>query len=453
MERFKQELSRAQKSNSEQTSYIDKLKKQNDSFDAKLQESRKQNLVDQAEIKELRARLRVSENERGHLALKSEAGGDAKKLLAALEAKRKEELRERDNRVAELEKSVANEQRRNEVLEDKLLESKGRTQQELNEARKTTSILQSKVVAAEEDVASTRAGAGQREEELIAQLESARTMVQRVAEEYGRLASSTVPKASYDSVKQENYTLQLNASRLQRKFAIADSEAHEMVNLLKVSRDQNRTLEHILRGVWADLDEHTDALSRAFLAIENTPFNEYVELESRLANIALDEATRRAEAISARLFSVELFSRWYKTLGRTLIHDYSLACTELSAAAEENQTHQNAITVATTHVSTLSTQLEAAKLQTDSIQRQAAELSEKLDTAKSKEVSLMEEVAKREKDSKAEKRVVNERLEREKEMVKHLQTSMERQRFAEDEMRNEISAYVPSPPAPRFDGY
>ena len=442
MERVKQELSRAQKLNSEQTSQFDKLKKQNDSFDTKLQESRKQNLVDQGEIKELRAKLRVSENERGHLALKSEEGGDARKSIAALEVKRKEELRERDRHIAELEKSVATEQKRNLALEGKLLEARGRTQQELDEARKTISSLRSKVAVAEEDVASARTGAGQREEELITQLESARNMIQRVAEEYGRLASSTVPKASYDAVKRENCTLRLNVTKLQRKFTIADSEVHEMVDLLKVSRDQCRALEHILRGVRADLDSQADVLSEAFLMVDDTPPNEYAELESRLLAVALDESTRRVDTIAAQLSSTELFTDWYKALGRTLLHDYSLACTELSAAAEENQVHQNATTVATTHVSTLSTQLEAAKLQTDSIQRQAAELSERLEVAKAREASLKGEATKRERDVKTEKQAAKERLEREKEMVNHLQTSMERQRFAEDEMRSEISTYA-----------
>ena len=453
MERVKLDLSRAQKLNSEQTSQLDKLKKQNDSFDVKLQDSRKQNLVDQAEIKELRAKLRVSENERGHMALKSGEGGDAKKLLAALEAKRKEELRERDKRIAELEKSFANEQRRNEVLEGKLLESKGRTRQELDEARKTISSLRDKVVVAEADVASARTGAGQREEELIAQLESARSMVQRVAEEYGRLASSTVPKARHDAIKRDNCTLQLGVARLQRKFAIADSEVHEMVNLLKVSRDQTHSLEHILRGVRADLDSHADALSDAFLTVDDTASNEYTELESHLVGIALDESARRADTIAAHLTSIELFAHWYKTLGRTLLHDYSLVCTELSATTEESQAHRNATTVATTHVSTLSTQLEAAKLQTDSMQRQAAELSEQLEVAKAREVSFKEEITKRDRDTKAEKQATKEKLQREKEMVTHLQTSMERQRFAEDEMRSEISMYAVSLPLSLSDGH
>lgn len=442
MERLKQELSRVQKLNSEQTPQIDKLKKRSDSLDAKLQESKKQNLTDQAEIKELRAKLRVSENERGHLALKSEESGDAKKTLTVLEAKRKDELRERDKRIVELEKSVANGQKRNEVLEGKLLESKGRTKLELDEARKTISSLQRKVAIAEEDVASARAGAGQHEEELITQLESARAMVQQVAEEYGRLVSSTVPKASYDVLKREHHSLQLDAIKLQRKFSVADFEVNEMVNLLNASRDQNHALEYILNDVRADLDSYAGALSEARFTADDTPSNGYSDLESRFTSVALDESARHIETISAQLSSVQLFVHWYKTLGRTLLHDYSLACSELSSAAEENQTHQNAITVATTHVSTLSTQLEAAKLQTDSIQRQVVELSGELETAKTREASLKEETTQREREVKAEKQAAKERLEREKEVAKHLQTTMERQRFAEDEMRCEISAYA-----------
>ena len=398
--------------------------------------------MDQAEIKELRAKLRVSENERGHLALRSEESGDMKKSLATLEMKRKEELRERDKRIAELEKSVANEQRRNEVLEGKLIESKGASQQALDEARQTISALQSKVASAEEDVALARTGAGQREEELIVQLESARAMIQQVALEYGKLASSTIPKTSYDVLKQENYGLQLNMNKLQRKFETVDSEANEMEDLLKVSRDHNRALEHIINGAWEDLDSQTSAASKGLLAVDDTLHNDCAEIETDLAKIALDESTRRNEVTSAHLSSTGLFVQWYKALGRTLLHDYSLACTELSAAAEENKAHQNATTVATVHASALSAQLEAAKLQTDSVQRQAVELSEKLDTANAREASLKDEMTKREKDVRVEKQAAKERLEREREMVKHLQASAERQRFAEDEMRNEISAYV-----------
>jgi len=236
--------------------------------------------------------------------------------------------------------------------------------------------------------------------------------------------------------------LQLNTNRLQRKFAIADSEANDMVDLLNSSRDQNRALDHILKGVWADLDSHADTLSEARFAVDDTASKEHSDLQSRFASVALDESARRIEIISARLSSAELFTHWYKTLGGTLLHDYSLACTELSAAAEENQAHQNAITVATTHVSTLSTQLEASKLQTDSVQRQAAELSEKLEAAQTREACLNDEMAQRGREVKGEKQAAKDRLEREKEMVKHLQTTMERQRFAEDEMRSEISAYV-----------
>jgi chromosome segregation ATPase len=331
-------------------------------------------------------------------------------------------------------------------LEGKLLESKGTSQQALNEARQTISTLQSMVASAKEDVASAQTGAGQREEELIVQLESARAMIQQVAQEYGRLASSTVPKASYDVLNQENRNLQLSINRLQRKFEIADSEVNEMEDLLKISRGHNHALDHIIKGVWEDLDSQTNIL-KSLVVAEDPSNNDYAEIETDLARIALDESARRNEATSTHLSSIKLFVQWYKTLGRTLLHDYSLACTELSAAAEENQTHQNAITVATVHASTLSTQLEAAKIQTESVQRQAVELSEKLEAANAREASLKDEMAKREKDVKAEKQTAKERLEREREMVKHLQASMEKQRFAEDEMRNEVSVYVISAPA------
>ena len=57
-------------------------------------------------------------------------------------------------------------------------------------------------------------------------------------------------------------------------------------------------------------------------------------------------------------------------------------------------------------------------------------------------------MAKREKDIKAEKQTAKERLEKDKEMANHLQTTMEGQGFMEDEMRSEISAYVVLPSTP-----
>ena len=441
MERLKQELSRVQKLDSDHASQIDRLNKQNDSLEAKLQETRKQHLVDQAEIKEIRVKLRMSENERGHLALRAEGSDDAKKSLAALERKWKDELQERDERILELERAVATGQRKNERLEGKLLESKETTRREIDEARKTISSLHNKVADAAKDVDLVRTGAGYREEELIAQLESARIIIQQVAQEYGRLASSTVPKADYDVLRQENYTLRLHVNRLERKFDIADFEAAEAIELLNVSQSQNRALETILKGVWEELDS-INVASKDLLVADDSLSDDHAEIETHLASIALNESTRRNEATSAHLSSIELFACWYKALGRTLLYNYSLACTELAAAAKENQVHQDTINVTTTHASTLSTQLEAAKLQTDSIQRQAADLSLKLEAADAREASLKEGIAKREKEIKAEKQVAKERLERERETVKSIQTSMERQRFAEDEMRHEITVCV-----------
>ena len=101
MDRLKSELARAQKSNSENSDRTDKLKKQNDLLDSRLQELKKSNESSQAEVKELRSKLRVSEHERNQLASKQGDLGETKKALQALDGKRRDEMRERDRKIAD----------------------------------------------------------------------------------------------------------------------------------------------------------------------------------------------------------------------------------------------------------------------------------------------------------------------------------------------------------------
>ncbi|KAG6899981.1 hypothetical protein C0993_004749 [Termitomyces sp. T159_Od127] len=106
VERLKSELARCQKLVTEQTDRGDKQKKQIDLLESRIQDLKKTNATDQTEIRDLRVKLRTSEHEKNQLTTKQGEASEAKKSLQSLELKRREELREKDRRIAELYKSV-----------------------------------------------------------------------------------------------------------------------------------------------------------------------------------------------------------------------------------------------------------------------------------------------------------------------------------------------------------
>ncbi|OBZ70609.1 hypothetical protein A0H81_09092 [Grifola frondosa] len=135
LERLKSELSRAQKGAAEQTERADKLKKQNEAFDARVQELKKASSSEQSELRELRIKLCAAEHERIQLASKQNEGAEARKALQAAEERRREEVRERDRKIAELEKSLGAEKKRRETVNARLQDLRGQADGKAQEAR------------------------------------------------------------------------------------------------------------------------------------------------------------------------------------------------------------------------------------------------------------------------------------------------------------------------------
>ncbi|KAI0745992.1 hypothetical protein C8Q76DRAFT_705692 [Earliella scabrosa] len=244
-ERLKLELSRAQRTAAEQTERADKLKKQNDALDARVQELKKTSAAEQAELRELRMKLRTSEHERTQLAAKQ---GDAAEVRKA-EARRKEELKERDRKIAELEKTLGAEKRKREAVETKLQEAKAKTDERIQEVRAAADSAESRLRAAEMEAQAARDAleeletrAEDAEDELLAQLEQHRSSLARVAEEYGRLASTSISLTEHRRVKQELTVLQLRNNRLERKLGNSDAQVVELANLIRQVKEQNALL-------------------------------------------------------------------------------------------------------------------------------------------------------------------------------------------------------------------
>ena len=279
MDRLKSELARAQKSNSENSDRADKLKKQNDLLDSRLQELKKSNESSQAEVKELRSKLRVSEHERNQLASKQGDLGETKKALQVLDGKRRDEMRERDRKIAELEKSLTAEKKRRELYESKLSDVNSKAGVELQTTKDTVKTLEAELRAArsetqkaKDSLATLQAENDDSEEDLLVQLEQHRRMLSRVAEEYGRLASSTVPKVKFDKLKIESNLKQLRIIRLERKLANTEGQVTELAHLVRSTNDESTFLSHRLKEV-----EREASLYRSLLhdSRDDFPIHDY----------------------------------------------------------------------------------------------------------------------------------------------------------------------------------
>jgi len=123
LERLKLELTRSRQTTIEQADRLEKLKKQNDTFEVRIQDMKKSMSADQAEIKDLRVKLRMAEHERTQLSSK-QGELETKKALQAVESRREGDVRERDRKIAELEKTLAGEKKKREGADARLKEVK-----------------------------------------------------------------------------------------------------------------------------------------------------------------------------------------------------------------------------------------------------------------------------------------------------------------------------------------
>ncbi|KAJ7188351.1 hypothetical protein C8R46DRAFT_877187 [Mycena filopes] len=263
VDRLKLELSRSQKANTEHIDRLEKQKKQSATLDVRIQDLKKTSAAEQAELKDLRVKLRMSEHERTQLASKQGEAGELRKTIQTLESKRREEVREKDRTIAELEKSGAAEKRKREIAETRLQELQGKGDAEVQAARAQSQLLQSALTQAQEETRQALTAEMDRASEqdsLLEQLEQHRLMLMRAAEEYGRLAAETVSATAHAKLKHDHGVLQLRTWRLERKSANSDGQITELVNLIRHAHDTNSLLLREIHDLRMECDFHQQSL-------------------------------------------------------------------------------------------------------------------------------------------------------------------------------------------------
>ncbi|KAJ7925221.1 hypothetical protein B0H13DRAFT_2654390 [Mycena leptocephala] len=267
VERLKLELSRTQKANLESMDRLEKQKKQNAALDVRIQDLKKASATEQGEIKDLRVKLRMSEHERTQLSSKQGELGELKKAMQSLELRRRDEIRERDRTIADLEKSVAAEKKKRETAEMRLQELQGRGDGELQAAHAKSQSLQAQLTLSQEETRQavqslvvTEANAAAKQSSLLEQLEQHRVVLLSAAQEYGRLVTETVSAAIHAKLKCEHRVLQMRTWRLERKLANSEGQITELVNLIRQSNDTNTLLLREIQDLHAECDFYRRSL-------------------------------------------------------------------------------------------------------------------------------------------------------------------------------------------------
>ncbi|KAG1808221.1 uncharacterized protein BJ212DRAFT_1449095 [Suillus subaureus] len=334
IERYKFEVARLSKSNLEQGERLDKLKKHNEILESRIQEYKKTNTADQSELKELRVKLRMSEHERTQLVSKLGESSETKKALQSLEARRKDEVRERERKIAELEKAASAERKKSDLLESYVNELKGKTGEEARKSRDMMTTIQGKLDAANKDsqdtrqaLTSLRGRAENQESNFAARLDQCRSVLSRVAEEYGRLATTTVAASNHATLVKDHTALQLRSFRLERKLANSEGQVVELANLVRHTQEENTLLCQELRDAREEAAFHLQTLQKNQAAFDSCSYHtELHELLCLEGDIHQDERDISRETMvvqESALVCTRTMSDFYRSHNDELLPEYS----------------------------------------------------------------------------------------------------------------------------------
>ncbi|KXN90657.1 hypothetical protein AN958_03897 [Leucoagaricus sp. SymC.cos] len=261
-ERLRSELARCQKALAEQTDRAEKQRKHGGLLDSRVQDLKKAALADQAEIKALKAKLKTAENDKNN---KQSDIQEMKTTMQTAESRYRDGLRERDRKIAGLERSLASEIKRRESLETKLQDIRSKGDNDVLAARNGAKQTESQLTSVQQELSATRASFAQEREQFIARLAHRSHLLSEAAEQYGRLASTTVPSSTHNKLKRLHNAAEVRVLRLERKLGNAEDQVKELANLIRQVNDHNDLLK-------AQLGDANTQISIYENMFDDTPF-------------------------------------------------------------------------------------------------------------------------------------------------------------------------------------
>ena len=419
---------------------LEKQKKQKIALESTIQELKKASLSDQSEIKDLRHKLRLLELERDKSSSKQPEINELKKSLQALEAKRKDDIRDRDRKIVELEKNLQAEKRKRELLECKNQDTRRLLEEQTHNVRLELQENETMLQKAKEDsqlankklrqVAATSAC---QEAELLQQLEHHRLLLGTVAQQYGALASQSASLVQHSRLEQDYRVLQCRQYHLERKLANSEEQVVELAHLIRQVKDENveldQQLQDALEAVYLLLkmdislvghQPKPDDLSRTLMDIDKNIREERAQLANIIRDTdALLSAYYHLKADQIQLASTVLVREHTEALALAEQHEADLfsalasheaIAARLESSQRERIADHEALQQATTEVALLRS--SAAVLEV-----QLAEYRQRLEEIDSLHVAA---------------------LKKEKDAIQRLTTTLQKNHMAEEGLRGEV---------------
>ena len=382
----------------------------------------------------MRHKLRLLEAERDKFISKQPELVQLKKSLSQLESKRKDELKERDRRIADLEKQLLSATKVKDLLESKSIDLKQLSDQQLSSTRSELEThleharSESRLV---KELKNLTTATAIREENIFNQLEDHRRLLNRVVQEYACLASRSVSSSDYQHLKHDHSVLQLHHLRLERKLANAEGQVIELTHLIRQAKEENILSSQALLDA---LDENSILRTAASEHDENSTIPFGAILDSIHSNIILEHV----ELANVDASTHKLLSGYYQSQCIDLCLSFSVINKELADIQATTGQHTIDLARALTCNESLTSRLESLqkehntreeevklelatinelKAATASLEAQVAELQQKLDDSDSSHAND---------------------LKKDKDIIHRLNTTIQKSRMAEEAFRDEI---------------
>ncbi|KAF9446385.1 hypothetical protein P691DRAFT_776890 [Macrolepiota fuliginosa MF-IS2] len=442
VERLKSELSRCQKTISEQTERIDKQKKQTDTLDFRIQELKKAAQANQAEIKALKAKHKMLENEKTQLAGRQGDIVESKKAMQALESKHKDELKERDRRIAELEKSVSSESKKREALETRLQDLKAKGDTDAQAARHGAKQIetqfanvQQELSEARDQLATTQDLFAQEREDFLARLAHHSSLLSQAAKQYGQLFSTTVPSRDHHKLKRLQAAAELKILRLERKLGNAEDQVMELAYLVRQVNDRNDLLKDQLDDALYQLSI-CEKLSSDTLPITADPASDSLHLQLEHLIQVDDIHHRESQAAEQRL--QELLTTYYSLRSQQLYFAYTCVDKGLTQTSKLAKQHSQDLASALASHEAIAASLESVQKDRSNLSDQLCTLTAAHATLKQTCTSLEDQVATFKEQQRQTTLTHEAAVKKEKDTVQRLTNAVQKGRMAEDTLRTEI---------------
>ena len=231
------------------------------------------------------------------------------------------------------------EKKKREAAEARLAETKTKTDERMQEAQTAADDATSQLREAQKEAQAARAAlerveshAEDAEEELVAQLEQHRYALSRVAQEYGKLASTTITLSEHRRVKHEVVALQLRNNKLERKLANSDGQVVELANLVRQVKEENALLSSRLRETQDEANTYRQAL-QGVSSVVRAPGDEFRELEL----IARSVVEERHASVQSVLDAARTDSELWASLDRIRTNALLFHASVLSKEADDTR--------------------------------------------------------------------------------------------------------------------